>query len=175
MAAFDSRAQIAVSACLLGQAVRYDGKHKYNPLIAEVLSLPFNLLPICPEVEIGLGIPRAKIQLNRVNQQTRLQGVENPNQDVTEAIIRLAQNFIKQHRLSGLVVQERSPSCGFGSTPVFDFTGQPLSLNNGLFTETVLTQKPDLPVIQAEQLSIESNLIDFIHLVKQKHHEHYCS
>jgi len=57
---------VAVSACLLGQAVRYDGQDKYTSLIAEELKKYCRLIAVCPEVEIGLGVPRVKIQLTQI-------------------------------------------------------------------------------------------------------------
>lgn len=98
--------KVGISACLFGQAVRYDGLDKYAPLIVESLQTECELIPICPEMEIGLGVPRNKIQLVEVNQTIRVREIENPTHDVSDLLKKSAENFVKSHSLSGLILQE---------------------------------------------------------------------
>ena len=164
------RPHVAVSACLLGQKVRYDGNDKYNVIIADSLSTYFELIPVCPEMNIGLGVPRAKIQLRDLN-EIRLQVVDNPQIDLTEAITQHALDFINTHHLSGLVMQDRSPSCGILSTPVFDRHNQQTGFSSGLFSQTILKRHPNLPTIEACQVADNTQLQHFINRVQ--HYAHH--
>ncbi len=67
--------KIGISSCLLGNRVRYDGEHQYNAKITETLDKHFELVPFCPEMDIGLGVPRSKIQL--VEQSNQISGTDS--------------------------------------------------------------------------------------------------
>ena len=153
---------VAVSACLLGQAVRYDGKHKYTSLIADELEKYCRLIPVCPEVEIGLGVPRDKIQLTKIGSTIRVLKTTDCNCDVTDLLVGFATQFIKKHHLSGLVLQDRSPSCGIGNTKLYSEAGLQIGVDSGLFASTILSLVPDLPVIQASQLQRKVDVEVFV-------------
>ncbi|MBL4710900.1 MAG: DUF523 domain-containing protein, partial [Gammaproteobacteria bacterium] len=74
---------VGVSQCLLGDAVRYDGKSKANDIVLNELSKTFELVPACPEVEAGLGIPRPAVQLTGSINNPKLTGRDNPSVDIT--------------------------------------------------------------------------------------------
>ncbi len=153
---------VAVSACLLGHAVRYDGKDKYTHLIAEELKKYCQLLPICPELEIGLGVPRSKIQLTQVGQTIRVLKQEDSSTDLTEPLTIFATQFASQHSLAGLVLQDRSPSCGVNNTQVYSPEGEVVGVGSGLFATTMLEIAPDLVIIQASQLSNKQAISLFV-------------
>ena len=157
---------VAVSACLLGQPVRYDGKDKYTGLIAEELNKYCRLLAVCPEVEIGLGVPRAKIQLTALNGQIKVLKTDEPNVDVSGLLADFAVQFTHQHALSGLVLQDKSPSCGVDNSKLFSETGEQVGLASGLFAKTIIDRMPHLVVIQASQLQ---SISDVQHFVKSLH------
>lgn len=157
---------VAVSACLLGQPVRYDGKDKYTGLIAEELNKYCRLLAVCPEVEIGLGVPRAKIQLTALNGQIKVLKTDEPNVDVSDLLAGFAVQFTHQHALSGLVLQDKSPSCGVDNSKLFSETGEQIGLASGLFAKTIIDRMPHLVVIQASQLQ---SISDVQHFVKSLH------
>ena len=158
--------KIGVSACLLGQKVRYDGQHKYHSIAAENLRQHFQLIPICPEVESGMGVPRAKIQLTRINGEMKLQGVEQPDLDVTQAIRDQANIFLSNHGISGMVLKDKSPSCGIGNAKIVNTKGAQEGLDNGLFADTIIRLQPELPLIQANELHNQVQLQGFIECVK---------
>lgn len=108
--------RVAVSACLIGQMVRYDGEHKHDRFISGELGAWFELHPLCPEVGIGLPVPRPPIQVVDVEGDLRVQGVDNPDTDVTEPLRRFALDM--DGAIDGLILKARSPSCGVGSTPI---------------------------------------------------------
>ena len=91
--------KVGVSSCLLGQKVRYDGGHKYNEAIAKALAETFELIPFCPEVEIGLGVPREPIKLIESSTGLRCVGTLSEDLDVTD-------------KLAGYADQQRSIHAG---------------------------------------------------------------
>ncbi len=159
---------VAVSACLLGQAVRYDGKDKYTSLIAEGLAEYCQLLAVCPEVEIGLGVPRAKIQLTQVEQTLRVLRKDEPQIDLTDSLVAFATQFSKQHNLAGLVLQDKSPSCGVGNTKVYSQQGQVIGMDSGLFSATICELMPDLIIVQASQLQNKKDLALFVKSIQAR-------
>jgi len=159
---------VAVSACLLGQKVRYDGKDKYTQLIAEELKKHCQLLAVCPEVEIGLGVPRAKIQLTQIEQTIRVLRKDDPQIDLTDLFTDFTFKFACQHNLAGLVLQDRSPSCGMENTQLYSQQGDIVGLASGLFTSTMRELKPDLVIVQASQLQSKQDIASFVSSILSK-------
>ncbi len=152
---------VGVSACLLGQRVRYDGRDKYTSLIAEELKQYCQLIAVCPEVEIGLGIPRAKIQLTQVGSIIKVLKMDELNVDVADQLADFAVRFINQYSLSGLVLQDKSPSCGVGNTKLFSQSGEEIGVSSGIFAKTIMQLSPDLIVVQASQLQNKYEIEQF--------------
>ena len=117
------------------------------------------MIGICPEVEIGLGVPRPPIQLQLINKQIKLVAVDNPDQDYTEAMIEFSKRYLEQYALSGMVLKDRSPSCGVGNTPIHSNQS---TLAHGLFTQTIINNQPNMPIISAEQLQQPGAVASFI-------------
>jgi len=144
---------VAVSACLLGQPVRYDGSGKPDAFIMGELAASATIIPVCPEMAIGMGAPRPKIQVVFTPGGNRAVGVEHQEMDVTLALRGYARQFLRDHpAISGMVLKSRSPSCGVGNTPLFDTTGEVVGLASGLFAATVMALRPALPVIDETTL-----------------------
>ena len=157
--------KIGVSACLLGQAVRYDGTDKYNSIVTDVLCKQFECVPICPEMAIGLGSPRPPVQLVKTDTGIRALGRDNPTIDITDPLIQFG-NQLDLSQLSGFVLKSRSPSCGVGSTPLFDANRQETGLVNGLFADAILRNYETIPVIEDADLENETLLNAFINKIK---------
>ena len=157
---------IAVSACLLGYKVRYDGDHQANESI-QSLSEVFELLPVCPEMEIGLGVPREKIALHQQGVMTRLLtcGAE-PGIDLTEKMQAYAQSFLNMHNLAGIILKDKSPSCGVSNCKQWLATGEMDSAGTGVFAATVMRLAPELPMLQSDLIEQQSELHAFINQVK---------
>lgn len=152
----EAKPLIGISSCLLGNQVRYDGKHKYNPLIHNTLSPYATLLPICPEAMAGLGIPRPPVNL--VYSANGIQAIdrENHNRIVTKQLLQMGKVITHTYtELSGFIVQSRSPSCGFQTTPIYDATQNTILEQNGsgLFIDTLHQKWPDLPILNSQELT----------------------
>lgn len=139
---------IGISACLLGQAVRYDGASKPDRFIINELASVAELIPVCPEVAIGLGVPRAKIEVVKTAGRARILGVEDRSLDVTDALADFASRFLFENpKLAGLVLKSRSPSCGVKNAPLLDMAGVEIGLTSGQFAASIMAMRPDLPII----------------------------
>ncbi|RLA21414.1 MAG: DUF523 domain-containing protein [Gammaproteobacteria bacterium] len=159
--------KIGVSGCLLGHLVRYDGRGKLHPAISQ-LSSEFELIPLCPEVGAGMAVPRPSVQLVELEGSLFALGVENRELDVTrqlESYLQSQINIIKT--LSGLILKARSPSCGTGSTPLFDNNGEEIGHGSGLFSRDIQKQFPALPIIDEETFDDPLLSDRFLHHVKR--------
>ena len=165
---------VAVSSCLLGQSVRYDGEHKYNQYIAQTLSKHFELLPLCPEVAVGLGIPRPAIQLLQTSRGVHAVRVNDPEYDVTEALQDYAKKIANDYgQLCGYVFKSRSPSCGVKDVPVISHRQIPGGIGTGIFTAMLTRRLPLLPVItetDLEYLHKRQEFIDQVFGYQRQHH-----
>jgi uncharacterized protein YbbK (DUF523 family) len=146
------RPLVGVSSCLLGERVRYDGGHKREVFVVEDLAARFELLPICPEMAIGMGVPRPPLHLVLEADGIHARGVHDPDLDVTDRLLVFARETLPGlSRLCGYVFKARSPSCGVGSTPVL-VPGHPSREDSGLFAAALQTAFPLLPVEQEDRL-----------------------
>lgn len=147
------RPRIAISSCLLGERVRYDGGHKRNLRITDELSQQFDWLPLCPELEAGLGVPRPPVRLVGDRQHPRALGVDNPELDVSAALTDCAQRMLPGlQSVSGYIFKSRSPSCGLIDTPLIDSKGHDNGVTTGIYAALVKAAMPDLPLIDEQQL-----------------------
>ena len=154
--------RIAVSACLLGEPVRYDGADKRHPLILQ-LARTFELRPFCPEVAIGLGVPRAPVQLVKTAAGIRARGVDNPAHDVTCRLQAHARAQCEALRdCAALIFKSRSPSCGLGSTPLFDEQGKETGQTRGLFAAVLQDCLPGVLMVEDRDLADAHALRDFV-------------
>jgi uncharacterized protein YbbK (DUF523 family) len=145
-----SKPRVGISSCLLGENVRYDGTNKASVFHAEDLSDVFEWVPVCPEVEIGLGVPREPIELVRDGDQIRLRGVTSRT-DHTEAMRTFAARRIERLAtlgLHGYVLKARSPSCGPSGVPVAGTN----DTEAGVFAAALVIQVPGLPLVHEENL-----------------------
>jgi uncharacterized protein YbbK (DUF523 family) len=147
------RIRIGVSSCLLGNEVRWDGGHRREPAVARLARL-FALVPVCPEVELGLGTPRPPIHLERRQGAIRLLEPAG-GRDLTAAMRRWARGRLAElEGLSGFVLKSRSPSCGLEGVDLWPVRpgGAPAPAGRGLFAEALRGRWPDLPVAEEEDL-----------------------
>ena len=155
--------RIGISSCLLGQEVRYDGGHKYDPSLADMFGQPVEWVPICPEVEAGLGTPREPMHLVRVGGDVRLLTVTT-GRDLTgdlDAFAGRRLDAIAREHLSGYVLKADSPSCGVERVKVyerdaFERTGR------GRFAAALVARYPDLPVEDEARLAEPRLRRDFV-------------
>jgi uncharacterized protein YbbK (DUF523 family)/uncharacterized protein YbgA (DUF1722 family) len=147
--------KIGVSACLTGQEVRYDGGHKLDPLVSGLLAERFDLVPVCPEVEIGMGTPRETIQLTGdpvrpalVATQTGRDWTAEMNEWSRDRSLALAGDEV-----CGFVFKKNSPSCGLVAVPVIQDDGLPLLVGRGLFAAAFARTHPLTPLEDESRLA----------------------
>lgn len=165
--AADNRPLVAVSACLLGEPVRYDGRHKLCTVLQDFLRRHFRLLPLCPEVAIGLGVPRPPIQLVHEENGIRVLGVDCPQLDVTEALAGRARWLLDAHpELAGHVLMQKSPSCALHSGQLFDRNDRLLDEQQaGGYARILRKLAPCLPLAEARQLQAPAEQQRFLRQV----------
>jgi uncharacterized protein YbbK (DUF523 family) len=130
-----ARPLIAISRCLLGEAVRYDGRSKAAPELVEAIAAHCDIVPVCPELEAGLGVPRPPIALHQLpSGATAVHGRDDPLLDLTGSLQQQCDRFIRQHpHLDAALLQNRSPSCGVGDTPLLSSGAEPPTETDGYF------------------------------------------
>ena len=127
--------RIGISACLLGEQVRFDGGHKRDAFLTETFGRFVEWVSVCPEVECGLGTPREAMRLVRVEQGVRLLTVKT-GIDLTGPMERFSRSRVAAlaaENLSGYVLKKDSPSCGLERVKVYDRHGSPARSGRGLF------------------------------------------
>lgn len=152
--AYSNKIRLGISTCLLGEKVRFDGGHKLNAFAVETLSQFFEWVPVCPEVEIGLGIPREALHLTGDPASPRMVTAKS-GIDYTEKINRYAQKRVAQLKkleLDGYILKRGSPSCGMERVKVYAENGVPRKTGVGLFARVLLQQLPELPVEEEGRL-----------------------
>lgn len=161
---------VGISQCLLGDAVRYDGQSKANTIVLEKLDEIFELLPVCPEVEAGLSIPRPPVQLTGSIENPKLTGRDNPAIDVTDIMYSYCQRKPAELKhLAGFIFKSHSPSCGLNSVPVF-IDGQCVTeTGRGVFAKHWCKTYPDLAVIEDSELEVPERLDTFIQSILKKY------
>ena len=148
-----SRPLVAISSCLLGERVRYDGEHKRDQYITEILSQRVDWKPVCPEAGAGMGVPRQPIQLIGDAQHPRAVRVSDPVFDVTDALTAYAQAMAGElGDVSGYIFKSRSPSCGLNDAKLFDLDNVETGRVSGIYARLVRDMFPALPVIDELQL-----------------------
>lgn len=146
---------LAISSCLLGENVRYDGSNKRDSNIIDALGDIFSFLPVCPEVAIGLGVPREPIQMVRIKNDIRLRGRIEVERDFTDAMQAYIREFLEQSSaISGYIFKSKSPSCGLSSVPVFNPHSEVIDYSTGIFANGIMSANRELPAID-EQLLME--------------------
>jgi len=158
---------VGVSQCLLGDAVRYDGRSKANQIVLDKLNDIFELVPVCPEVEAGLGVPRPPVELTGDITNPRLTGRDDKTLDVTAVMVEYCLNKPSDlSQLAGFIFKSRSPSCGLNSTPVFINNECVTEQSRGVFARAVVNKFPSLAVIEDDDFC-ELSLNNFIKQVLQ--------
>ena len=147
--------KIGVSACLLGMKYRYDGTSKLDPRIVDQLLDKVDFVPVCPEVECGLAIPRPAMRLERTPGGTRLRVIAT-GEDETRRMEEWAGVKIEQMLRRGVAAflfKARSPSCGCRNTSVFDSQGRPILKDaDGIFVRMLRLKCPKMVVGSEDRL-----------------------
>ncbi len=147
--------KVGISACLLGEPVRFNGGHKESRLCSETLARHFEFVPVCPEVAIGLGTPRQPIRLVGDPDQPRAVGSVHAELDVTDALSAYGRQVATElHDICGFVLMQKSPSCGMERVKVYQANGHPIEGGgSGLFAHALMQARPDLPIEEDGRLN----------------------
>lgn len=147
--------KIAISACLLGAEVRFNGGHKESRLCSQALSEHFDFVPLCPEVAIGLGIPRQPIRLVGDSAKPQAVGSVDSTLDVTHALHDYGASMAATHTdICGYIFMQKSPSCGLDRVKVYQDGGRPAELSGrGIYANAFCAAHPDLPAEEDGRLN----------------------
>jgi uncharacterized protein YbgA (DUF1722 family)/uncharacterized protein YbbK (DUF523 family) len=151
----DSEIRVGASQCLLGDPVRFDTGHKRDPFLTDILAEFFRWVPVCPEVELGMGIPRPPVRL--VHTPTGEQMLQpKTGKDFTRDMTHFCRkriNALRELDLCGYVLKKGSPSCGMERVKVYPLEGgQPRKDGVGLFAAELKRQLPLLPLEEEGRL-----------------------
>lgn len=167
-----TKIQIGISSCLLGEEVRFDGGHKRDRFITDRLSEFVKFVPICPEIAIGLGVPRQPIRLVSRGGAHRAVGVREATLDVTEDLIGFAEQTVPQlENISGYVFKSKSPSCGVERVKLYPGdSSMPNREGIGVYSRTIMELMPNLPVEEEGRLNdpvLKENFIERIFVYRR--------
>jgi uncharacterized protein YbgA (DUF1722 family)/uncharacterized protein YbbK (DUF523 family) len=164
--------RLGVSQCLMGDNVRYDGGHKLDRFIRDTLGTYVEFVPVCPEVECGLGVPREAMRLEGEVASPRLVTVRT-KVDLTERMLQWADHRVRElekEELCGFIFKSKSPSSGMERVKVYMDTGMPVMQGVGLFARAFKTHFPLLPVEDEGRLHdpvLRENFIEGIFALKR--------
>ncbi|CAH1524561.1 conserved hypothetical protein [Vibrio jasicida] len=151
----ESSIKVGISSCVLGERVRFDSGHKISNFVTKELDGYFSFVPVCPEVGVGMSVPRPTIRLVSNEERIALVETKNPDNDHTDNMLTYSENKVNElqsERLCGYIVCAKSPTCGMERVKVY-------SKNNaakegiGLYTRTLMEKMPWLPVEEDGRLN----------------------
>jgi len=168
----DEKIKVGISACLLGQAVRYDRGHKHDRFLTDTMGRYFEYVPVCPEVECGLTIPREAMRLvgsaDAPRLVTRTTGIDH-----TQRMTRWAKTRIAELRDAGLcafIFKSDSPSSGLFRVKLYTEAGQPAGHTSGLWARAFAEAFPGLPLEEEGRLhdpDLRENFIERVFALKR--------
>jgi len=161
----DDPIRIGISACLLGQKVRFDAGHKHDRYITDVLGPFFRFIPVCPELGVGMGVPRESVRLEGTPDHPRMVG-NKTGADWTDRVNQYAHKRVREGDLqdiSGYILKKDSPSCGIERVRVYKPSGMADRTGRGLFAGRLMEQFPLVPFEEEGRLNdarIRENFIE---------------
>lgn len=150
----ENRIKIGVSACLLGENVRWNGGHSRDRYLTDTLGLYVEYVPVCPEVECGMGVPRETLRLVGDPDNPSLV-TSKTNIDHTDRMNRWARKRVKdleKENLCGFIFKKKSPSSGLFNVPVRTSKGMPQKKGQGIFARIFTEHFPLIPVEEEGRL-----------------------
>ena len=169
----DDRIRLGISSCLLGAQVRYDGGHQLDRYLRDELGSYVEYVPVCPEVEVGLPIPRETLRLVENDQQQVRLVFSRSGEDITERMEAWACKRVKElekEHLDGFVFKAKSPSSGMERVKLYDHNGVPKKVGVGVFARHFMEHFPLVPVEEDGRLHdprLRENFISAIFVLKR--------
>jgi uncharacterized protein YbgA (DUF1722 family)/uncharacterized protein YbbK (DUF523 family) len=168
----DTKPRLGISACLLGQEVRYDGGHKRDHFLTEIFGPFVEWIPVCPELEAGMGVPREPVRL--VGNATEPSMIaERSGRDWTTRMRRFSAARaveLKRLNLSGYVLKKDSPSCGMERVKIYYAKGGVTRNGRGLFAAALTSELPLMPVEEEGRLNdpvLRENFIERVFVYRR--------
>ena len=164
--------KIGISSCLLGEKVRYDGNHSRDRFVTDTLGRYFEWIPVCPEIEFGLPVPREPMHLFGTPDSPRLLTIKT-GIDYTEKMLKWVETKLKKlekENLCGFIFKSRSPSSGIGGVKVYMPSGMVTKTGKGLFGGAFMKHFPLIPVQDDGRLhnpGFRENFIERIFVLKR--------
>ena len=164
--------KLGISTCLLGENVRYDGGHKLDRFLTDTLGQYVEYVPVCPEVECGLPIPRESMHLEGNPESPRLV-TSRTKQDMTERMVGWAKKRVvelEKEGLCGFIFKSDSPSSGMERIRVYNEKGMPVKKGVGMFARIFMEHFPLLPVEdegRLHDLKLRENFIERIFTLRR--------
>ena len=163
----EKKIKLGISPCLLGENVRFDGGHKLDRFLTDTLGQYVEYVPVCPEVECGLPVPRESMHLEGDPNSPRLV-TSRTKQDMTEKMVNWARrrvNELEKEGLMGFIFKSDSPSSGMERVRVYNEKGMPVKKGVGMFARAFMEHFPLLPVEEEGRLhdpKLRDNFIERI-------------
>ncbi|HUV29611.1 MAG TPA: DUF523 and DUF1722 domain-containing protein [Acidobacteriota bacterium] len=161
----DAPIRVGISTCLLGQKVRFDAGHKRDRYITDILGEYFQFVPVCPELEIGMGVPREAVRLVGDVGAPRMVGGKSGT-DWTSKMVQYSRTRVGRpdmFGISGYILKKDSPTCGMARVKVYRESGMPEKKGKGLYAGILMEHHPLLPVEEEGRLNdgrIRENFIE---------------
>ena len=168
----EERIRLGISTCLLGENVRYDGGHRLDRYLTDTLGKYVDYVPVCPETECGLGIPRESMRLVGDEASPRLVTTRT-NIDHTDRMLKWAEKRVvelEKEGLCGFIFKSNSPSSGMERVKVYTDKGMPVKKGSGLFARAFMEHFPLIPVEEEGRLhdpKIRENFVERIFTMKR--------
>ena len=148
--------RIGVSSCLIGEKVRWNGDHKQDRYVREILSRYFEYIPVCPEVEVGMGVPRETVALygdpekpSMISKKTQTDWTKPMEKYIKSRI-----NSLSADDLCGYIFKSKSPSCGMGRVPLYsEFGSHKVKHGPGMFANAFINSFPLVPTEEEGRLN----------------------
>ncbi|HAO20129.1 MAG TPA: DUF1722 domain-containing protein [Desulfobacteraceae bacterium] len=167
-----TKIKLGISACLLGENVRYDGGHKKDDFLTDTLGQYVDYIPVCPETECGMGIPRESLRLVGDAESPRLlttrSGIDHTERMIQWAEKRVAE--LESSELCGFIFKSNSPSSGMERVKVYNDKGMPVKKGVGMFARIFMKHFPRIPVEDEGRLHdpvLRENFIERIFVLKR--------
>jgi len=169
--------KILISSCILGNNVRYDGGNKLDSFVTLRLALYFNFVSVCPEVQMGMSVPREAVNLQLTKSgDVKMIGSKSKT-DYTASAVNTSQDIIDHNvnEVCGAILQKKSPSCGVERVKLFNekeeelYTMKTTPKNRGIFANMLINQRPMLPVIDSGRFFDKNERENFLRRVMCYH------